>query len=109
MAEPRMGQVARELLRLTKAGKVKWERTVGKNEYQVIFPDLSLTIACDADQERFRLNLVGETGWHQETLEWISGESNLEQDPGLPEIYELAAAYVRDGTLDRALQYLKQA
>ena len=109
MAEPRMGEVARELLRRAKAGKVKWERTVGKNEYQVIFPDLALTISCDADRKHFRLNLVGETGWHQETLEWPSGESDPEQEPGLPEIYELAEAYVRGGALDRALQYLKQA
>lgn len=100
MAEPRMGEVARELLRRARAGKVKWERTVGKNEYQVIFPDLALTISCDADRKLFRLNLVGETGWHQETLE---------QDPDLPEIYDLAEAYVRDGDLERALQYLKQA
>jgi hypothetical protein len=109
MAKSGMHEVASELLRLSKANKLSWEQYIRDNEYKVHFPDVTFQISCDEYRRVFQLELIGDTGQVNGTLEWQPEDVNAGQDPGLREIFDLAEAYVRDGTINKALQYLKQA
>lgn len=104
-----MHEVAGELLRLSKAQKLQWEQTIPFNQFLVNFPDVSLSISFEPQGECYQLDLVNDTGAVIDTVLTVSGETEPELAPILQEIYELAAAYVRDAALERARHYLKRA
>ncbi len=108
MSQPGMYELGSKVLRLSKAGKLAWGQNLRYNEYRVDFPDVSLEISHAERANTYQLDLVGETGGVTDSLMVTLGETDPKQDPGLREIYELAAAYVRDGTLKRAFQYLER-
>lgn len=109
MAIKGMHEVAGELLHRSKAQKVDWKQTYRDEEFRVDFPDVSLSISFEPQGERYQLDLVNDTGAVIDTVLTVSGETEPELAPVLQEIYELAAAYVRDAALERALHYLKRA
>lgn len=109
MSKNGMYEVAKEALRLAKARKLTWEQTFRDEEFRVDFPDVSLSISFDQGLGTYQLGLINDTGAVIETLITVVGETDPKQDPGLPEIYELAVAYVREVGINRALQYLRQA
>ena len=109
MSKTGMYEVGKEALRRARAKKLDWKQTFRDEEYRVDFPDVSLSIFFDPGLGTYQLGLVNDTGAVVETLVTVVGETDPQQDPGLPEIHELAAAYVREVGINRALQYLKQA
>ena len=122
MAESRMTEVANELLRLSEVRKLKWENSIRKNEFRVVFPDMSFRISFD-DSGRYRLHLVGDTGQAIDALEscdsdiLIEGMGDLANESEQPSqhhkqlkaIYELADSYVKEEGISRALTVLRQA
>ncbi len=116
MPEQGINEVASELLRRSRDGKIPWKQTRRDNEYRVSFPDVSLAILRQTDLDLYRLDLINETGSVIESLEWtpfysptgntVELESRRET---LKEIYDLAEAHVHEEVAQRALQYLKQA
>ena len=102
MLEQGMPEVAGELLRLSKAQKMPWDGTLRRNEYQVDFPDLSLAISYD-ELRGYQLDLIGETGLVIDSIQAPQMGSDL------GEIYKLAAAYVSEAGVAKALGYLKSA
>ena len=108
MSQPGMYELGSKVLRLAKARKLAWGQNLRDNEYVVDFPDVSLGISHIPPTDTYRLDLVGETGGVTDSLEVTLGETDPKQDPGLREIYELAADYVRNGTMKRAFQYLER-
>lgn len=109
MSQPGMYELGSKVLRLSRAGKLAWGQNLRYNEYRVDFPDVSLEISHTEWENTYRLDLVGETGGVTDSLMVTLGETDPKQDPGLREIYELAADYVRNGALKRAFQYLERA
>ena len=118
MAESRMNEIARELLRLSKANKLAWEQaTIKENEYRVFFPDIGMSISnYYGGADYYRLALINDTGRVINHLEMSLAD--LESEPHesvgeiydtLQEIYELAKSYVQDAGAAKALQYLKGA
>ena len=122
MAESRMTEVANELLRLSEVRKLKWENSIRKNEFRVVFPDMSFRISFE-DSGRYRLHLVGDTGQAIDALEscdsdiLIEGMGDLANESEQPSqhhkqlkaIYELADSYVKEEGISRALTVLRQA
>lgn len=100
-----MNEIAEELLRLSREGKLKWEQTVRDDRYRIDFPDVSLAIAKVDVFECYQLDLVNETGAIIDTLATPFESPSFE----LKEIYELAETYVREAGINRALDYLKRA
>ena len=110
MSQPGMYELGSKVLRLSQARKLAWEQSLQDNEYRVDFPDVSLEISYFGPPvDSYQLDLVGETGGVTDSLRVTLGETDPKQDPGLREIYELAADYVRNGALKRAFQYLERA
>ncbi|MDE2940650.1 MAG: hypothetical protein OXR67_17285 [Chloroflexota bacterium] len=115
MAGQGMNEVATELLRRSRDGKIAWKQTRRDNEYRVSFPDVSLTISSQPGLDIYRLDLINETGSVTESLEWNPFYSptpmpsaDASQLQTLKEIYGLAEAYVQEEVAQRALQYLKE-
>ena len=118
MAESRMNEVARELLRLSKANKLAWEQaTIKENEYRVFFPEMGMSISNDEGVTGYyRLALINDTGRVVNCLE-VNRAGTVREPHGstreiydtLQEIYELAKSYVQDAGTAKALQYLKGA
>lgn len=100
-----MNEIAAELLRLSREGKLTWEQTVRDDRYRIDFPDVSLAIAKVDAFECYQLDLVNETGAIIDTLATPFESPRIE----LKEIYELAETYVREAGISRALDYLKRA
>ena len=124
MAESRMSEVASELLRLSKANKLSWQKSIRDKGYRVILPDVAFRIHCDGNfDSRFRLELIDYSGEVVASLESSDDEAptdrigDLAAQPGevsqqhqqLKEIFQLAENYVRDEGITKALQNLKQA
>lgn len=111
MSDTRMHELGRELLRRSKSKKLQWKQTVrDEHRYRLNFPDVSVEVARDAfngHDWRYQLVLISETGVKVDSLSWRPSDSTT-KDLNLQEIFDLAEAYVREGTIDRALQYLKQ-
>ena len=116
MPEQGINEVASELLRRSRDGKIPWKQTRRDNEYRVSFPDVSLAIFRASGH--YRLNLINETGSAIESLEYrpamlLSQTGNRDEletrKETLKEIYDLAEAHVHEEVAQRALQYLKQA
>ena len=121
MAEPRMNELARELLERSKARKVGWEETREANAYAVLFRDVALRISrrrvfvieglvFDAGQERgdrtdYELELTGERG---RIIGSLAAEPGQPMHEVLEEIFELADQHIRDTGVNKALDYLKQ-
>lgn len=109
MSQPGMYELGVKVLRLSRAKKLAWGQNLRYNEYRVDFPDVSLEIShYGPPADSYQLDLVGETGGVTDSLLVTAGETDPKQDPGLREIYELAADYVRNGTLSRAFRYLER-
>ncbi|MCY4364962.1 MAG: hypothetical protein OXE17_01850 [Chloroflexi bacterium] len=111
-----LNEVASELLRRSRDGKIPWKQTRRDSEYRVSFPDVSLAIFCASGH--YRLDLINETGSVIESLEYsplsiftqTGKRDELEsRSKTLKEIYDLAEAHVQEEVAQRALQYLKQA
>lgn len=115
MAESRMTEVASELLRLSKVNRLKWEKSIRKNEYRVVFPDVAFSIAKDHDMGYCQLNLIDDSGQVIESirielpniLDLLDEES--EHSPSdIETIYDLAEVYVKDAGITKALEVLRQ-
>ena len=114
MPEQGINEVASELLRRSRDGKIPWKQTRRDNEYRVSFPDVSLSIFCGSGL--YRLDLINETGSTIGSLEYsplmfpqTGNQEDLEsRKETLKEIYDLAEAHVQEEVAQRALQYLKQ-
>ena len=121
MAESRMTEIATELLRLSEVKKLKWENSIRKNEFRVVFPDMSFRITME-DSGKFRLHLVGDTGQAIDTLEssdsdvLIEGMGDLADESAKPSqehkqlkaIFKLADSYVKEEGIRKALTVLRQ-
>ena len=112
MQDTRMYELANELLRRSKSKKLQWKQTVRDDaKYRLNFPDVTIEISRDAfngNDWRYQLTLINETGVIVDTISWRPSDTAT-KDPGLQDVFELAEAYSRDGTIDRAIQYLKYA
>ena len=119
MAASRMDEVAQELLRRSRENKVNWEESGKRDSYRVFFPDVALVIARErttisdgldnrviSDGTIFQLDLMSEAGKIVHSLLPKSEEPPYQL---LKEIFGLAESYVRDSSVDRALEYLKRA
>ena len=111
-----INNVASELLRRSRDGKITWKQTINDHEYRVSFPDVSLAISGQPALDMYRLDLINETGAIIESLEWspfyspaAKQEDSDFRKETLTEIYGLAEAYVQEDVAKRALKYLKQA
>jgi len=111
MTKSSINEVAKELLERSKAGKVRWEETLGldgRNNYRVFFPDLSLRISRsgrdDEDEFYYELILTSDSGRTLDTLE-PSQDQDMHQI--LSEMFILAEAYIHDSGISKALEYLK--
>lgn len=119
MAESRMIEVVSELLRLSKANKLAWEKSIRENEYRVVFPDVVFSVSKDIGDTARRncqLNLIDDSGQVIDSLQ-IELPSVLDQIKGEPDdpkndvetIFDLAESYVKDAGINKALMVLKQA
>ena len=108
MAESRMDEVAQELLRKSKDGKLQWEESGKRGSYRVIFPDVVLAISRDFPTEEdsdLTLELISEAGRVIDSLE------TTPEDPmhsTLSQMFDLAQQGIRDSGIDKALDYLKR-
>ena len=111
-----INEVASELLRRSRDGKIPWKQTRRDNEYRVSFPDVSLAISRASGH--YQLDLINESGSVIGSLEYspLSLFSETEETEALEsrketlkEIYDLAEAHVQEEVAQKALQYLKQA
>lgn len=118
MAEPRMNELAEELLRRSRERKVPWEEGLrGEGHYRVVFPDGTLILTRGArvvkygespgefqEYPEYQLALLSDTGR-------IIGSLTPEPDDpmylALVEISNLAGNYVRDRGINKALDFLK--
>ena len=116
MAESRMIEVVSELLRLSKANRLAWEKSIRENEYRVVFPDVVFSVSKDVDWGYCQLKLTDDSGQVINSLH-IELPSNLDQIKGEPDdpkndletIFDLAESYVKDAGINKALMVLKQA
>ncbi len=123
MTESRMTEVATELQRLSREGKLAWENDTRPNIFRVILPDAMFKIGR-VRLDHYRLELVGESGYVVDFLESVAQDSPEEQILGsvigedspfsdqhllLRDIHDLAEGYVKETAVNKALQNLKQA
>lgn len=106
MEESKMGELAKQLLNSAKARKLNWEEGTRSNSYMVDFPDVTLSISA-GHEDFFTLELINQDGTVVETLS-LSVSFHLGGHI-LEEIYDIARHHVLDvdGTIDKALEYLK--
>jgi hypothetical protein len=107
MNEAKMIELAEELLRSAKAGKLHWKEGVRKESYAVDFPDMSILIAR-RPVGIFRLTLLNDRG---EAVESLSSDLMDNTTKTLQKIYNIAQQQALDvtGDIEKALTYLKQA
>ena len=116
MPSPGMFNIASELLRLSRDGKINWKQTIKDNVYSVHFPDVSLSTSFKSSTGTYGLELIGETGdvvaslsWDPDCgTEWTSLGSGKFYYNCLREIYELAEAYTEKDAIERALSYMEK-
>ena len=104
MAEPRMAEVADQLLLRARARKLGWREGVSPNSYVVDFPDISLSIKETPD--KFVLTLIDDHGNEVAHIDGIFQKTyNI-----LEEIYNIARRQTLDidGNIDKALEYLRR-
>ena len=118
MAESRMIEVVSELLRLSKANKLAWEKSIRENEYRVVFPDVVFSVSKDVSRGNCQLNLIDDSGQVIDSLQIelprILDQIKREREPDDPKndvetIFDLAESYVKDAGINKALMVLKQA
>jgi len=103
-----MMQLADELLRRAKSGKIAWESGAMRNSYGVTLPDMALSISREGPL--YTLCLLGED---RRTLDRLYSSKPF--DPAfhvLQEIYDLArgrTAKPVDNSVEKAVGYLKGA
>ena len=108
--ENKMIELADQVLRSTRAGKLNWQEGVRRNSYTVHFPDISLSIVENRDR-LLTLELINDKGTVIETLSRHDlGDFGDSEDDGakLREIYDIARrqAVDVDGTIGKAIEYL---
>ncbi|MDE2781256.1 MAG: hypothetical protein OXI91_16500 [Chloroflexota bacterium] len=116
MAGQGMNEIADELLRRSRDGRLAWKQTRKGNEYRVSFPDVSLAISHEPTLNTYQLDLINEAGSVIESIEWSPFYSPNEKQEDkdfrrdiLQDIYGFAEMYVQEEVAQRALQYLKQS
>ena len=98
----RMQQLAHLLLEKTRQGRVRWT-PYGTGEYTAQAGDLALKIQSDATETRLRLiDQHGRTVGERTGVSGAQGMAVL-----LQEIHRLAAEQVRNRTIERATEYLR--
>jgi hypothetical protein len=112
MSKSRMLELAEELLRRPKDGKVFWEKRPLLDSYEVKFPDISLVISRLGSS--YILNLVNAQGT---TIESLVSERRttpavevIHYFPLLKEIFELAQHQAQnvEENIDKALECLRR-
>lgn len=113
MGEPKIIEIGAELLRLSNSGKLEWKPGYHGNEYDVFVLELLATISRHDDGRCFRLRLSDDTGKVVASMEKRPGVFDGAPDhggvPDLQELFLLAEGYAEKGSLERTLEYLKQA
>ena len=113
MGEPKIFEIGAELLRLSRAGKLEWKSGYHVDEYTVLVLELLATVSRHNDSRLFRLRLSDDTGRVVASMEKSPSGFDRVPDPGgspdLQELYRLAEGYAEKGSLERTLEYLKQA
>ena len=106
MQESKMIELANELLRNARAGKLDWEEDSEDDGFTIDFPDVSLSIVNQGDSI-FTLQLINDEG---DVIEEISASQVHPTGKTLQEIYDLAKRQVWniDGNIDKALGYLRR-
>ncbi len=106
MAESKMEELAQQLLRSAKGGTIQWSEGVGES-YGVHFPDISLLIK-DQGTGIFELTLINGVG---EKVESLRSYRDYPIGQTLREIHDIARRQMSDidGTIDKALEYLRRA
>lgn len=121
MTGTRMDEVVNEILRLSRAGKLKWEKSIRKNEYRVAFPDMSFIIK-QTESGGYQLDLIGDTGQVISSLDSNPDDVLAErlgdlapkagdfssQHKELEAIYLTAESYVREVGITKALEVLRK-
>jgi hypothetical protein len=123
-----MIELAEQLLKRAREGSFAWEKAAGKDSYMVHFPDMAVAIArlswlpgpppappglpSPPDLRRisaygFRLELFDESGAMIGSLAATAGDP---EHKVLRDIYELAEGTYTDidGSIDKALEYLRE-
>ena len=110
--EHKMIELADQLLRSTRAGKLNWREGVRKDSYASDFPDVSLSIA-NTPRGDFTLELINNEGTviatlSSETVRLDDFENPEPTSTKLQEIYDTARRQVLDidGTIEKAIKYL---
>ena len=110
MPEKGMNEVATELLRLTREKKLTWKPSRRENDYTVSFPEMSFSISYDRRIGTYRLEMVNESGAIVDSLRQpvpVESVDSLEELPELIQIYNLAVSYIKETSINKALDYLK--
>ena len=104
MQESKMIELADQLLRSARAGKLNWREGTKRDSYAVYFPDVSLSIV-ERLNSLFSLELINDEG---DVIETLSSRSYEPIGTKLQEIYDMARRQVLDidGTIEKAIEYL---
>ena len=107
MERTQMEEIADQLLKSARGGKVEWVNGPHRDAYIVIVPAGSLVITR-LDSQAFRLDLNDE---QSNSLESLASYDPLPQNLILGEIHDRARRHVLDldQVFDKTLEFLRQA
>ena len=105
MAEPRMLELAKELLERSRKGEVNWE-DAHSGAFKVRFPDISLVVFRLSGTD-YLLHLENEKG---QVINRIYGYLGTPEYEILQEMYDLARRGSLDfeSSIDKAFEYLRR-
>ncbi|HEU0021266.1 MAG TPA: hypothetical protein VFR55_06290 [Dehalococcoidia bacterium] len=128
MAKARINEVAAELLKQARAGKISWQIVEGRESaYQASFPDTSLVVSrwsllhdspwatvrdlsnsFGPDFSTYRLEVLNDSGEIVESLITVPGQFAYRN---LREVFDLAKGRTSptEESIDRVLEHLRQA
>ena len=115
MQQPKMIELARQLLETSRAGKVMWGEGLHSDSYRADLPNVSLVITRTRfDPEAYRLDLFDDKG---RKIESLAADPLDHPFPDHPEeevmrlIHDIARRHVLDidQNIDKALEYLRRA
>jgi hypothetical protein len=113
MAEPRIYELAKELLQRSRDRKVPWQEgqravTSSRDYYRVVFPEGALRVSglrgTTGENAEYKLELISDTGRIIDSLAPQTQELMYET---LSEIFDLAHTFILDRGINRALDFLK--
>jgi hypothetical protein len=107
MERSQMEEIADQLLKNAREGKVEWVNSPHRDAYQVKVPDGSLVI-MRLDSQAYRLDLNDDQG---NSLESLASYDPRPQNLILREIHDRARRHVLDldQVFDKTLEFLRQA